>query len=177
MEQKWFIIHTQSNKEFVAKQALDKRLKSDPFPKIGEVVVPTYKETVYKDGKKKQVERKSFPGYLCVRMEFDKESEGYLAQTPYIGGFVFQGENKPRPMSDKDVKNLITKPSETVSEFSPVQIDFEVGQKVLIIDGPFNNFQGTIKAIHPDKRKVSVNVEIFGRTTPVEIDYFKVKKN
>jgi transcriptional antiterminator NusG len=175
-EQKWYIVHTQSGKEFSAKQALEKRLKTEPISLITDVIVPTYKETVYKDGKKKQMERKSFPGYIYVKMELDRESEAYLAQTPYVGGFVVQGDNRPRALLDKDVKNLITK-NEAVGDFSPVQIDFEVGQKVLIIDGPFNNFQGTIKAIHLDKRKVSVNVEIFGRTTPVEIDYFKVKKN
>jgi transcriptional antiterminator NusG len=175
-EHKWYILHTQSGKEFVAKEAMDRRVKGDHFDKISDVIVPTYKETVYKDGKKKQVERKSFPGYIYVKMELDRESMTYAQETPYVSQFVVTGTDEPRPLPDKEVKSLIAK-TEATNEFSPITIDFDIGQKVLIIDGPFNNFQGTIKAIYPDKRKVAVNVEIFGRTTPVEIDYFKVKKN
>lgn len=176
-EHKWYIVHTQSGKEFAAKEALDKRIKGDHYTKISEVVVPTYKETVYKDGKKKQVVKKSFPGYIYVHMQMDKEAMEYTKETPYISQFVVSGDSLPRPLAEKDIKSVINKSAESNTEFSPVQIDFDIGQKVLIIDGPFNNFQGTIKAIFPDKRKVAVNVEIFGRTTPVEIDYFKVKKN
>ncbi|HMB01824.1 MAG TPA: transcription termination/antitermination protein NusG [Spirochaetota bacterium] len=176
MEHKWYIVHTQSGKEFEAKEGLKYLLKEKNMTKVSDVVVPTYKETVYRSGKKKQVEKKSFPGYIYVKMDYDKESADFVANAPYISAFIHQGEEKPRPLSEKEVKNIISKESDD-DEFVSVQIDFDIGQKVLIIDGPFNNFSGTIKAIYPDKKKVCVNVEIFGRTTPVEIDYFKVKKN
>ena len=176
MSHKWFIVHTASGKEFSAKEALDRTVSGESYEKISDVVVPTYKETVYKDGKKKQVTRKSFPGYMYVKMDMDKDSMRFVSESPYVSGFVHTGEEMPRALSESEVQNILDRENET-SEFIPLQIDFDIGQKVLIIDGPFNNFSGTIKSIYPDKKKVCVNVEIFGRTTPVEIDYFKVKKN
>jgi len=175
-DHKWYIVHTQSGKEFAAKEALERKIKNENCEHISEVFVPIYKETVYKDGKKKVVTRKSFPGYIYIKLFLSRDTMKFCTETPFISQFVSQGENPPLPLDEKDVHGLQNK-SESNVDTGTVQIDFEVGQKALIIDGPFNNFHGTIKAIYPDKRKVCINVEIFGRTTPVEIDYFKVKRN
>lgn len=175
MDHKWYIVHAQSGREDSACKALKKRLAHDGLDFISDAFIPTYKETIYKDGKKKQVTRKSFPGYIYIHMELTKEAMEYCLQTPYISQFVRQGTSDPRPVEDVEVNHMI-EGEESSSENGPISIDFELGQKVLIVDGPFNNFTGTIKAMNSDKRKISVNVEIFGRITPVEIDYFKVKK-
>lgn len=179
IEHKWYIVNTQSGKEEVAKKALENRIKTDSITDISDSIVPKYKEIVYKDGKKRTVEKKSFPGYLYVKMDLNKETINFVLDTPYISQFVVGGAGMdPRPLSEKEIQGLIgDKEADTQINFGSVQIDFDVGQRVLIVDGPFNNFSGTIKAIYPDKKKVCVNVEIFGRITPVEIDYFKVKKN
>ena len=173
----WYVVHTHSGKEFAAKKSLDKQRLDKNFSKVKDVIVPVYKEIVYKDGKKRQMEKKSFPGYMYVQMCLDKEAISFVTSTPYVSSFVCQGDDTPRPLSEQEIKSVINEKLEEGEELTPVQIDFDIGQKVLIIDGPFNNFSGTIKDIYPDKRKVCVNIEIFGRITPVEIDYFKVKKN
>ena len=178
MDHKWYIVRTHSGKEFTAKKALDKKILDDNFEAIKEVVVPVYKEIVYKDGKKKEVEKKSFPGYIYIHMILEKETIAFVKNSPYISAFIHQGDCGPRALSDAEARGMFSKEVDETSDIiSSVQIDFDVGQKVLIIDGPFNNFSGTIKEIYPEKRKVCVNIAIFGRTTPVEIDYFKVKKN
>ena len=176
-EHQWYIANTPSGKEEMAKKAVDKRIEADRIKDISECIVPKYKEIIYKDGKKRTVEKKSFPGYVYIKMNMNKDSMRYILETPYIYQFVASEKDaEPRPLTEKETQGLM--PGEEASSVDiGVHIDFDVGQKVLIIDGPFNNFSGTIKAIYPDKRKVCVNVEIFGRITPVEIDYFKVKKN
>ena len=179
-EHKWYIVHTQSGKEETAKKALDNRLKHENHfaALISDSVVPKYKETVYKDGKRRTVNKKSFPGYLYVKMQIGREAMQFVNDTPYVSQFVMGDQDAgPRPLTEKELKGILTKEDSLQADMNTMQIDFDVGQKVLIIDGPFNNFNGTIKAIYPDKGKVCVNVEIFGRITPVEIDYFKVKKN
>lgn len=175
---RWYMVHVQSGKEFVAKVALEKMIANEGYKKIGEVVVPVYSETVYKNGKKKSIEKRSFPGYMCVKMAYDAESKAYVVNIPYVSSFVSQGGGaEPTPLSDKEVKTMITKNDEEVLAAEPMALDFDIGQKVLIVDGPFNNFSGSVTAVFPEKGKVSVNIEIFGRETPIEIDYYKVKKH
>lgn len=176
-EHKWYIIHTQAGKEESAKRSLDNRIKTSGFAGISDSIIPKYKEVVYKDGKKRTVEKKSFPGYLYIKMDFNKESEHFVLETPYVSQFVKGSRELPRPLTEREAQGLVDNKEVSQMDAVRVQIDFDMGQKVLIIDGPFNNFFGTIKAVYPDKKKVCVNVEIFGRITPVEIDYFKVKKN
>lgn len=172
----WYMVHVQSGKEFIVKAALEKRIKADDYDKIKDVSVPVYSETVYKNGKKRKVEKKSYPGYICVQMKFDLESQGYVREIPYVTNFVTQGGGDPYPLSEKEMQSILKKDQDGASETQALKVDFDIGQKVLIVDGPFNNFSGTITDISPDKGKISVSIEIFGRQTPVEIDYYKVKK-
>ena len=173
---KWYMVHVQSGKEFVVKASLEARLEEDGYKDVRNVLVPVYSETIYKNGKKKKVEKRSFPGYICVQMFYSLKARAYVQETPYISGFVSRGKEEPQPLTEKEINVIITKKEDSSQEVQTVQIDFDVGQKVLIVDGPFNNFSGTIESISPDKGKISVNIEIFGRQTPVEIDYYKVKK-
>ena len=173
---RWYMVHVQSGKEFIVKAALEKRIKEDNYDKIKDVSVPVYNETVYKNGKKRKVEKKSYPGYICVQMKFDLESQGYVREIPYVTNFVTQGGGDPYPLSEKEMQSILKKDQDGASEAQTLKVDFDIGQKVLIVDGPFNNFSGTITDISPDKGKISVSIEIFGRQTPVEIDYYKVKK-
>ncbi len=182
LEHKWYIVHAQAGKEESAKKALENRIEGFNVTEISGIIIPKYKEIVYKDGKRRTVDKKSFPGYLYIKMEYNQESRHFVLETPYISQFLTSNtENRdlpPRALTEKEIQGLVDNDKGTQSNVSSeVQIDFEVGQKALIIDGPFNNFSGIIKAIYPDKKKVCVNVEIFGRSTPVEIDYFKVKRN
>lgn len=172
----WYMVHVQSGKEFIVKTTLEKRLQEDGYDKVKDIVVPVYSETVYKNGKKRKVERKSYPGYICVLMKLDLESQGYVRETPYVSGFVAQGGGGPCPVDDKHMQSILKTDQDGVNDVHHLKLDFDVGQKVLIVDGPFNNFSGMITDIYPDKGKISVNIEIFGRQTPVEIDYYKVKK-
>ena len=176
LEYKWYIVHTHSGKEFEAKKALENMIDHDGYKKINEIVVPIYKETVYKNGKKKKVEKKSFPGYICLNMQMDQEAKNYVSGCPFISGFLTKQGQLPLPLPKSEINIVLSRTQEDNVDTFPVEFDFSVGQKILIVDGPFNNFSGTVKAIFPEKGKVSVNIEIFGRETPVEIDYYKVKK-
>lgn len=175
MDHKWYIAHAQSGKEKIACKTLLKRVEEDGVDFVLDAFVPEYKETYFKNGKKKTNKKRSFPGYIYILVDYSKESAEYCMNTPYISQFVKQGDDVPRPVPESEVSKLKDEDDSSAENLS-FSMDFQVDQKVLIVDGPFNNFNGTIKAIYPDKRKISVNVEIFGRITPVEIDYFKVKK-
>ena len=174
---KWYIVKVQSGKEFVVKEILEKRIQEDKSDKVFRIEVPTYKETIFRNGKKKKVERKSFPGYVYVQMDYDKEVGAYVKEMPHVLSFVTTNlQSDPRGIPDVEVSRMIGG-GDAVEEVDQVAyIDIEIGQKVTIIDGPFNGFSGVVKSISPDKRKVFVEVEIFGRPTPVEIDYYKIKK-
>ena len=174
---KWYIIKVESGKEFSVKEILDRRIEQEKPDKIFRVEVPTYTETVFRNGKKKKIERKSFPGYVYVQMDYSREVGGYVTDTPHVLSFVTTNlHSDPRGIPDIEVKRMLG--GEEVSEEieQVAYIDIDIGQKVTIIDGPFNRFSGVVKSISPDKRKVFVEVEIFGRPTPVEIDYYKIKK-
>lgn len=177
MDFNWYIVRIQSGKEFNAKTALEAKIKDDNYQKIQEIVVPIYKEVIYKNGKKQKLERKSYPGYICIKMQMDYESKNYISATSFISGFLSSKDALPLPLPEKEIKAIMSKMEDSSSDVQTYDIDFDLGEKVLIVDGPFNNFVGIVKTIHPDKGKMSVDIEIFGRKTPVEIDYYKVKKH
>ena len=175
---KWFVVHTYSMFEEKAKSTLLDRIKMNKMEaKFGEIIVPkTAQETLLKSGKKKKVERNAFPGYIIVQMEMNEETNHLVRDTPKITGFVGNARN-PRPISDQEVLRL-TSP-ETVKEQSKAQAatqSFEKGETVKVIDGAFTNFDGVVEAIQPDKMKLRILVSIFGRETPVELDYGQVQK-
>jgi transcriptional antiterminator NusG len=175
---KWYVVHTYSMFEEKAKQSLLDRVRLNKMDgKFGDIIVPkTAMETVLKSGKKKKVERNAFPGYIIVEMEMDENTNHLVRETPKITGFVGNARN-PRPITDQEVLRL-TSP-ETLKEQSKQQAatqSFEKGETVKVIDGAFTNFDGVVEAVQADKMKLRILVSIFGRETPVELDYGQVQK-
>lgn len=175
---KWYVVHTYSMFEEKAKQSLLDRVRLNKMEsKFGEVIVPKMaQETILKSGKKKKVERNAFPGYIIVEMEMTEETNHIVRDTPKITGFVGNARS-PRPITDQEVLRL-TSPEiikEQVKQQAATQ-SFEKGETVKVIDGAFTNFDGVVEAVQADKMKLRILVSIFGRETPVELDYGQVQK-
>lgn len=175
---RWYVVHTYSGSEEKAKQGLLERIKAQHMePKFGQIFVPrTASETLLKSGKKKRVEKTSFPGYILVEMDFDDSSSLLVRETPKITGFVGNAKH-PRPISDAEVIRL-TSPEAVEAQRSQVmtEVNFRKGESVKVKDGPFTNFDGVIDEVRADKMKLRILVSIFGRETSVELDYAQVEK-
>lgn len=174
---KWYVIHTYSGFEEKAKSGLIDRAKSEgQQDKFGEIYIPhTVSETVNKAGKKRSVSKTSFPGYIIVQMHLDDESMHTVKSTPKITGFVGNAKH-PKPLPDHEVLRM-TSPESVQDKKEVVQeVHFSKGEAVKVMDGPFSNFDGVIDEVRPDKSKVRVLVSIFGRETPVELEYGQVEK-
>ncbi len=169
----WYVVHCYSGYENKVRHAIEQRIETMGMrDKIFDVIVPTQEEVEVKDGKRKNIERRVFPGYILVEMKMDEDSWYVVRNTPGVTGFVGMG-NDPTPLRQEEVAAIMRRMEETEP---PVRINFKVGQKVRIIDGPFNDFIGTVAAIDLDKSKVRVMVNFFGRDTPVELDFLEVEK-
>jgi transcriptional antiterminator NusG len=175
---KWFVVHTYSGFEEKAKVALLERAKEAGLQqKIGEVYIPqTTKETTTKTGKKKQTSRNSFPGYIIVQMVLDESTMHLVKNTPKITGFV-GNQKAPRPLPEHEVLRMTSGVDLEESKEAVIEIAFVKGDAVKVLDGPFSNFDGVIDEVRPEKRKVRVLVSIFGRETPVELDFTQVQKS
>ncbi|MGD0335766.1 MAG: transcription termination/antitermination protein NusG [Candidatus Omnitrophota bacterium] len=171
----WYVVHTQTGLEDKVKTALERRIASEGFQEsVTSVVIPTEQVSEVRSGKKKISQRKFFPGYLMVEMELTEQTYLFVKATPGVTGFIGLGK-KPMPLPQSEVDNILKKTEETQAKPSPKTI-FEKGEQVRVTDGPFVNFNGTIEEIHPEKGKVKVSVSIFGRSTPVELEYWQVEK-
>lgn len=169
----WYVIHTYSGHENKAAEALKQRVATMNLSgKIYEVVVPTRNIVVVRHGKKEETKEKIFPGYMLVRMILDDESWLAVRTTQGITAFVGTG-NKPTPISDKEVEAIMKFMKLEAPKF---KTKFTTGEAVKIIDGPFADFLGTIESIDEAKGKIKVLVSIFGRETPVELDFLQVSK-
>lgn len=173
LEAKWYVVHTQSGFEARAKQALEQRIKTLGFEdKIFEVVIPMRDTVVVKKGKKKTAKEKVFPGYLLIKMILDEDSWLMVRTTQGITGFIGAG-NKPTPISEKEVEAI----KKFVEQEQPkFKAKFSVGEAIKITDGPFADFIGSIEAIDETRGKVRVLISVFGRETPVELDFLQVAK-
>ncbi|MBX7138391.1 MAG: transcription termination/antitermination protein NusG [Oligoflexia bacterium] len=173
---KWYVVHVYSGFELKAKQALEERSRQLGFADyFGEVHVP--QETVVEmvRGQKKTSNRKFFPGYIIVQMLLNQDTWHLVKETPKITGFVGDASD-PEPLSDDEVGRIRNQVEEGAA--SPrSRMHFEQGEPVKVIDGPFADFNGTIEEVKPDKGKVKVLISIFGRATPVELDFFQVEKS
>ncbi len=172
-ERHWYVIHTYSGYEDRVKANLDHRIESmDMKDQIFQVIVPTEDEIELKDGQRRTVAKKVFPGYVLVEMTMTDESWYVVRNTPGVTGFVGMG-TRPVPLEDKEV-DLILRQME--SEVPRIKVGFSKGQSVRVIDGPFTDFVGVVDEISPDKGKVKILVSFFGRETPVELDLLQVAK-
>lgn len=169
----WYVINTYSGYEDNVCQALKQRTDSmDMKDKIFEIVVPKEKKVEIKNGKKKIVEKKIFPGYVLVQMILDEDSWYVVRNTPSVTGFIGFG-NKPTPLSDDEIKNIQKRMGIEEPEY---KIDFEIGESVKIVDGPFKDFDGVISEIDRVRGKIKVLVSMFGRETPLELDALQIKR-
>ncbi|MFH1529803.1 MAG: transcription termination/antitermination protein NusG [Pseudomonadota bacterium] len=174
-ELKWYVVHTFSGYENRAKLLLEDRIRTFHHEdKFGQILVPTETVAEVVGGKKRTSQRKFFPGYILVEMHVDEETWHLLKDTEKITGFV-GGARNPRPMKDAEVRRITQQMEEGEKEAKPVH-SFEEGQSVRVIEGPFVNFAGTIDEVKAEKRKLRVLVTIFGRSTPVEVDFMQVEK-
>jgi transcriptional antiterminator NusG len=176
---RWYIVHTYSGQEQRVKRNLDLRIETmDVKDKILSVVVPTEEEIEIKDGQRKPVSKRIFPGYILLQMNMDDESWHVVRNTPGVTGFVSaedENESRPKPVPLDDVEvEAILKHMESAEP--RVRVGFEVGQMVRIKDGPFVDFMGAVDEVYPDRTKVKILVSFFGRETPVELDFFQVEK-
>jgi len=170
---KWFVIHTYSGHENKAADALKQRVKAmNLTEKIFESVVPTRNVVLVRHGKKEEVKEKIFPGYILVRMDLDDDSWLAVRTTPGVTAFVGTG-NRPTPISDSEVAAIMKFMKLDAPKF---KTKFSVGEAVKIIDGPFADFLGSVEAIDEAKGTIKVLVSIFGRETPVELDFLQVTK-
>ncbi|MCC7447431.1 MAG: transcription termination/antitermination protein NusG [Anaerolineae bacterium] len=172
-EKQWYVIHCYSGYENKVRHAIEQRIETMGMQdKIFDVVVPTEEEIEVREGKRKTIERRVFPGYILVQMKMDEDSWYVVRNTPGVTGFVGMG-NEPTPLRPEEVNQIMRRME---AEAPKIKVTFKPGQRVRIIDGPFNEFIGTVGDIDMEKAKVRVMVSFFGRETPVELDFLQVEK-
>ncbi|HEX3046681.1 MAG TPA: transcription termination/antitermination protein NusG [Bacillota bacterium] len=173
MDKNWYVIHTYSGYENKVKANLERRVESMGMEdKIFRILVPTEEELEIRDGKRKLTKKKIFPGYVIVEMILTDDSWYVVRNTPGVTGFVGTG-SKPIPLQEKEAKLIL---HQMGIDEPRTKIDFEVGETIKVIRGPFENFSGIIEDINTEKGKIKVMVSMFGRETPVELDYHQVEK-
>ena len=175
MSKQWYIVHTYSGYEARVRDNLKQRVEAMGMEEeIGEVLIPTEDVVEMKEGKKKVTARKFFPGYVLINMEMSDEGWHLVKNTPKVTGFVGMG-NKPTPLSQEEVDRIITQVTVSAEKPKP-KFSFKPGEQVRITDGPFSNFTGVVEELNEDKSTLKVMVTIFGRATPVELDFLQVEK-
>lgn len=169
----WYVIHCYSGYENKVRHNLEQRIETMGMKdRIFDVVIPTQEEIEVKDGKRRTVERHIFPGYVLVNMQLTEESWYVVRNTPGVTGFVGMGNN-PTPLRPEEVSQIIRRME---AEAPTVKVTYKVGERVRIVDGPFNDFRGVVSEIDMERTKVRVMVSFFGRETPVELDFLQVEK-
>lgn len=169
----WFVVHTYSGHEQRVKKNLEQRIKfMDAEDEISQIVIPTEEEIQVKNGQRYSVTKKILPGYVLVQMRMSDQSWGVVRNTPGVTGFV-GSENKPAPLPEEEIGRILKQMTE---EAPKVKVGFRKGQSVRVTDGPFIDFVGVVDDISEGKGKVKVLLSLFGRETPVELDFLQVEK-
>ena len=173
-QKQWFVVHTYSGYEERVERNLKQRIKfMDAEGEVSEVVIPTEEEIEIRNGQRHTVTKKILPGYVLVHMKMSDQSWNIVRNTPGVTGFV-SDDNKPVPLQEEEVGRIL---KQTEAEAAPkVKVGFRKGQSVRVIDGPFIDFMGVVDDINPDRGKVKVMLFLFGRETPVELDFLQVEK-
>ena len=176
MALKWYVVHAYSNFEKKVKSSLEERIKLNGLEdKFGKILVPTEEVVEMKEGKKRSSERKFFPGYVLVEMELDEETWHLVKSVPKVLGFIGGRSDKPEPITEEEANFILNRVEEGVDKPRP-KVLFEPGEVVRVIDGPFNDFNGVVEEVNYEKSRLQVAVTIFGRSTPVELDFGQVEK-
>ena len=174
-QKQWFIVHTYSGFEDRVRETLQQRVDALGMTgKFGEIKIPTETLVEMKGGKKREVQRKFFPGYILVEMEMSDEAWHLVKNTPKVTGFVGTGK-KPTPLTQEEVDQILSQVVTTKEKPKPKHV-YEHGEHVRIIDGPFTNFTGVVEEVNLDRNTLKVMVTIFGRSTPVELDFLQVAR-
>ena len=174
-EMKWYGVHVYSGYENKVKLNLEERIRAlDAEEMFGEVLIPSETVVELKNGERRTSTRKFFPGYILVQMELNNETWHIVKDTPKVTGFV-GGTTSPPSIPDDEVAKITMRMEEGAESPKP-KVEFEVGETVRVVDGPFLNFTGVVEDVKPDKAKLKVMVSIFGRVTPVELDFIQVEK-
>ena len=176
MTKRWYVVHTYSQFEKSVQRALTERiLRAGMEDKFGQILVPVEEVVELKSGQKSISERKFFPGYVLVEMDMTDESWHLVKSTPKVTGFLGGSAMTPTPISEKEVKNIMQQMQAGVEKPRP-KVLFEVGEAVRVKEGPFTDFHGSVENVNYDKNKLRVAVTIFGRSTPVELEFGQVEK-
>ena len=173
---RWYVVHAYSGMEKAVERNLRERIeRAGMQSKFGRILVPTEEVVELKHGKKSVSERRFFPGYVLVEMLMDDESWHLVKHTSTVTGFVCGAKNRPSPISEAEVMKIVTQMQEGIEKPKP-KVEWQVGELVRVKDGPFTDFNGAVEDVNYDKSKVRVSVTIFGRATPVELDFAQVEK-
>ena len=176
MSKKWYVVHAYSGFEKSVQRALvDRVARAGMQEKFGQILVPVEEVVEMKSGQKNISERKFFPGYVLVEMEMTDDTWHLVKSTPKVTGFVGGTANKPTPITQKEVDSILRQVQEGVEKPKP-KVLFENGEMVRVKDGPFTDFHGNVEDVNYEKSKLRVSVTIFGRSTPVELDFSQVEK-
>jgi transcriptional antiterminator NusG len=174
MAMKWYVVHTYSGHENKARLSLMDRVRQAGLnPKFGDILIPTDTVVELVKGQKRSTRRKFFPGYMFVQMDLDQETFHLVKNTPKITGFL--GGMNPQPIKETEIQSINTAITEGTTRSKP-RISYDEGDNVRVTEGPFANFTGTVVEVKAEKQKLRVNLSIFGRATPVELDFSQVEK-
>ena len=176
MAKRWYVVHAYSGFENQVVRMLGERIqRSGLQDSFGEVLVPTEEVVEMRDGQKRRSDRKFFPGYVLVQMEMNDDTWHLVKSVPKVMGFIGGTSDRPAPISDREANAILQRVQEGAEKPRP-KVLFEPGEMVRVIDGPFNDFNGVVEDVNYDKSKLKVSVLIFGRPTPVELDFGQVEK-
>jgi len=176
MAMRWYVVHAYSGFENRVKQSLLERIeRSGMQDKFGEIMVPTEEVVEMREGQKRRSERKFFPGYVLVQMEMDDDTWHMVKDVPKVLGFIGGTPDRPAPITDQEANAILQRVQEGAEKPRP-KVLFEPGEVVRVIDGPFNDFNGVVEEVNYERSKLRVAVMIFGRSTPVDLDFGQVEK-
>jgi transcriptional antiterminator NusG len=175
-KQRWYVVHAYSGFESYVKKVLESRISTSPHKdKFGEIMVPTEEVVEMREGNRRKSERKFFPGYVLVQMEMDNDTWHLVKDVPKVLGFIGGTSDKPAPITEAEANEILNRVEQGADRPRP-KVLFEVGEVVRVNDGPFNDFNGVVEEVNYEKSKMLVSVQIFGRSTPVELTFGQVEK-
>jgi transcriptional antiterminator NusG len=176
MAKRWYVVHAFSGFEKQVQRSLAERItRAGMEDMFGEILVPTEEVVEMKGGQKRRSDRKFFPGYVLVEMEMNDETWHLVKEVPKVMGFIGGTSDNPAPITEKEADTILSRVQEGVDKPRP-KILFEPGEMIRVVDGPFNDFNGTVEEVNYEKSRLRVAVLIFGRSTPVELDFHQVEK-
>jgi transcriptional antiterminator NusG len=177
MSKRWYVVHAFSGFENQVKRSLEERIRRAGMEDLfGDIMVPTEEVVEMRGGQQRKSERKFFPGYVLVSMEMTDETWHLVKDVPRVMGFIGGTGDRPAPISDKEADAILQRVQDGVDKPRP-KVLFEPGEVVRVVDGPFNDFNGVVEEVDYDKSRLKVSVSIFGRTTPVDLEFVQVEKS